>query len=84
MALTAYPMGKRYTIISNRTANNYGLTLVYNQNSRGGIKEEPFQAFAGAATIHEYVDQIEMDDADYANISIQTVSDIKGFFFLLI
>lgn len=84
MALVSYPMGKRYTIVSNRTAVNYNMTLVYNQNSRSGISEEAYIAFAGTAVILEFIDSIEMDDADYANISIQTVSDVKGFFLLLI
>lgn len=83
MAIQVYPINKKFTIVQNTTVNSYNLTLHYNKNSRTGITEESIKSFPGTALIFEFVDAIEMDSADYANILIQGLSDVKGFFLVL-
>lgn len=83
MAEKTYNYHKKYLVVQNTTANSYNLVLNYNKNARQGITEEAIKSFPGTALIFENVDSVTMDDADYSNILLQGLSDVKGFFLVL-
>lgn len=82
MTIASYKQGKKFTIIQNTTASSYTMTLEYSA-AKMGLSEEQFISFPGTAVILQDVDNIIMDNADYANLLIQTISDVKGFFLVL-